>query len=116
MSDTTLNTQAREILQAILDGETLVNHAGVKINHYTALQELVSRHVVKVKQRPVQRFIPVIRMPAGTIYISEGKCDKNAAYAPGFNGTSTGDKLAGVLCVEIDPDTLELVSVKMEKV
>lgn len=116
MSDTTLNTETRKILQAILDGETLVNHAGVKINHRTALQELLSHHVVKVKQHPIQRFIPVIRMPAGTIYISEGKCDKNAAYDPGFNGTSTGDKLAGVLCVEIDPDTLELVSVKMEKV
>lgn len=116
MSDTTLNTQAREILQAILDGETLVNHAGVKINYHSALQELVSRHVVKVKQRPIQRFIPVIRMPSGNIYIAEGKCDKNATYDPEFNGTGIGDKLAGVLCVEIDPDTLELVSVKMEKV
>lgn len=116
MSDTTLNTQAREILQAILDGETLVNHAGVKINHRTALQELMSHHVVKVKQHPVQRFIPVIRMPAGTIYIAEGKCVKIIAYDPELNGTSTGDKLAGVLCVEIDPDTLELVSVKMEKI
>jgi 4-hydroxyphenylpyruvate dioxygenase-like putative hemolysin len=116
MSDTTLNTQAREILQAILDGETLVNHAGVKINHYSALQELVSCHVVKVKQRPVQRFIPVIRMPAGTIFIAEGKCDKDAAYDPRFNWTSPGDKLAGVLCVEIDHDTLELASVKMEKI
>ena len=55
-------------------------------------------------------------MPAGTIYLAEGKCDKHAAYDPAYNGTSTGDKLAGVLCVEIDPDTLELVSVKMEKV
>ena len=116
MSDTTLNTQAREILQAILDGETLVNHAGVKINHYSALQELASRHVVKVKQRPVQRFIPVIRMPAGTVYISEGKCAKSIAYDPELNGTSIGDRLAGVLHVEIDPDTLELVSVKMEKI
>ena len=71
---------------------------------------------MKVKQRPVQRIIPVIRMPAGTIYMPGGKFDKDAAYDPGFNGTSTDDKLVGVLCVEIDPDTLELASVRMEKI
>ena len=116
MSDTTLDTHTREILQAMLDGKQLVNHAGVKVNHYSALQALASRHLIKVKPHPVKRFIPVIRMPAGTIYLAGGKCDKSAAYDPAYNGTTIGDKLAGVLCVEIDPDTLELVSVKMEKV
>ena len=54
-------------------------------------------------------------MPAGSIYMNEGKIDLESAKDPAHNGKTQSDTLAGVLHVEIEPATMTLVKVEMVK-
>ena len=54
-------------------------------------------------------------MPAGSVYMSEAKVDLESAKNPDFNGKARFVSLAGVLHVEIEPDTIKLVKAEMVK-
>ena len=115
---TTMNTltdHQRKLLQAILDGKTIV---GVVSREPYSTQDLlaaVARQPTSLAIKPdtVHRFIPVLKMPAGSIYMAEGKIDFASAVNPDFNGMKSCDKLAGVLYVELEPDTMRLVKAEM---
>lgn len=113
----TLTTHQRELLQAVLDGKTIV---GVVSREPYSAQDLlaaVARQPASLAIKPatVHRFIPVLKMPAGSIYMTEGKVDFASAVNPDFNGMKSCDKLAGVLYVELEPDTMTLVKAEMVK-
>jgi hypothetical protein len=63
----------------------------------------------------VHRFVPVLKMPAGSIYMAEGKAALESAKDPAHNGKTQSDTLACVLHVEIEPTTMTLVKVEMVK-
>ena len=113
----TLTDHQRKLLQAILDGKTIVGVVSREPYNQQDLLAAVARQPTSlaIKPAPVHRFMPVFKMPAGSIYISEGKIDLESAKNPDFNGKTQGDKLAGVLHVEIEPDTMTLVKVEMVK-
>ena len=69
----------------------------------------------RIRPDTVHRFVPVFKMPAGSIYMAEGKIDFASAVNPDLNGMRSCDKLAGVLHVEIEPATMTLVKVEMVK-
>lgn len=113
----TLTTHQRELLQAVLDGKELVGVvSGTPYNSQDLLHAIARQPTsLKIKPDTVHRFVPVFKMPAGSIYMSEAKVDLESAKNPGFNGKTPFDKLAGVLHVEIDPATMTLVKVEMVK-
>ena len=115
---TTLSTHQRELLQAVLDGKELVGVvSGTPYNSQDLLHAIARQPTsLKVKPDTVHRFVPVFKMPAGSVYMSEAKVDLESAKNPGFNGKAPFDKLAGVLHVEIEPATMKLVKVEMVKV
>ena len=55
-------------------------------------------------------------MPAGSIFMNEGKIDLESAKNPDLNGKAPLENLAGVLHVEIESTTMTLVKVEMVKV
>lgn len=69
----------------------------------------------RVKPSNVVRFCPVFTMPAGTVVVGEGKVCHHSACDSYENEASRYGSLRGVLRIEINPDTLELVSATMEK-
>ena len=114
---TTLTDHQRKLLQAILDGKTII---GVVSREPYSAQDLlaaVARQPASLAIKPdsVHRFIPVLKMPAGSIYMAEGKIDFASAVNPDFNGMKSCDKLAGVLWLEIEPDTMKVVKAEMVK-
>ena len=118
---TTMNTltdHQRKLLQAILDGKTIVGVVSREPYSQQDLLAAVARPPTSLAIKPdtVHRFIPVLKMPAGSIYMAEGKIDFASAVNPDFNGMKTScDKLAGVLYVELEPDTMRLVKAEMVK-
>lgn len=114
---TTLSTHQRELLQAVLDGKELVGVvSGTPYNSQDLLHAIARQPTsLKVKPNTVHRFIPMFKMPAGTIYMSEGKIDYASAACPSLNGKAPFVKLAGVLHVGIEPTTMTLVKVEMVK-
>ncbi len=114
---TTLSTHQRELLQAVLDGKELVGVVSDTPYDPQGLLHAIARQPTSLKIKPatVHRFIPVFKMPAGSIYMSEAKVDLESAKNPGFNGKAPFDNLAGVLHVEIEPTTMTLVKVEMVK-
>ena len=114
---TTLTTHQRELLQAVLDGKELVGVVSDTPHNSQNLLHAIARQPASLKIKPatVHRFVPVFKMPAGSVYMSEAKVDLESAKNPGFNGKAPFDKLAGVLHVEIEPDTMTLVKVEMVK-
>ena len=114
---TTLTDHQRKLLQAILDGKTIVGVVSREPYNQQDLLAAVARQPTSlaIKPAPVHRFMPVFKMPAGSIYIAEGKIDFASAVNPDFNGMKSCDTLAGVLHVEIEPDTMTLVKVEMVK-
>ena len=112
---TTLTTHQRELLQAVLDGKELVGVVSDTPYDSQDLLHAIARQPTSLKIKPetVHRFIPVFKMPAGSIYIAEGKIDLESAKHLDFNGKARFDSLAGVLHVEIEPDTMTLVKVEM---
>ena len=112
---TTLTTHQRELLQAILDGKELVGVVSDTPYSSQDLLHAIARQPTSLKIKPdtVHRFVPVFKMPAGSIYIAEGKIDLESAKNPTFNGKTQSDTLAGVLHVEIEPTTMTLVKVEM---
>ena len=109
-----------EILRAIADGKSVrytVNDSQAVLSAEDALRHLLNGGAVhlQVKPDPIQRFIPVHRMPAGSLVMTEAKTDRRYAIDDAYNGRGKSEKQVGVLCVEIDPDTLELVSASVEK-
>lgn len=111
----TLTDHQRKLLQAILDGKTIV---GVVSREPCSTQDLlaaVARQPASLAIKPdtVHRFIPVLKMPAGSIYMAEGKIDFASAVNPDFNGMKSCDKLAGALYVELEPDTLKIIKAEM---
>ena len=115
---TTLSTHQRELLQAVLDGKELVGVVSDTAYDSQDLLHAIARQPTSLKIKPetVHRFVPVFKMPAGSIYMSEAKVDLESAKNPGFNGKAPFDNLAGVLHVEIEPTTMTLVTVEMVKV
>ena len=109
-----MNTM-KDILQAIIDGKQLLAAGNIPIDHKTALNYLSRGLTVTIRPDTVHRFVPVLKMPAGSIYMAEGKIDFASAVNPDFNGMKSCDKLAGVLHVEIEPTTMTLVKVEMVK-
>ena len=105
----------KDILQAIIYGKQLLTVGNTPISHKTALSYLSRGLPVTIQPDTVHRFVPVFKMPAGSIYMAEGKIDFASAANPDFNGVKSCDKLACVLHVEIDPATLTLVKVEMVK-
>lgn len=110
-----------EILRAIADGKS-IRYMG-KDGPTVLSAEGAMRHLLnngaahlQVQPEPIQRFIPVHRMPAGSLVMTEAKTDRRYAIDDAYNGRGKSEKQVGVLCVKIDPDTLELVSAKMERV
>ena len=114
---TTLTTHQRELLQAVLDGKKLVGVVSDTPYDPQDLLHAIARQPTSLKIKPetVHRFVPVFKMPAGSIYIAEGKVDLESAKNPDFNGKARFDALAGVLHVEIEPTTMTLVKVEMVK-
>ena len=115
---TTLSTHQRELLQAVLDGKELVGVVSDTPHNSQDLLHAIARQPTSLKIKPetVHRFVPVFKMPAGSVYMSEAKVDLESAKNPGFNGKAPFDNLAGVLHVEIEPDTMTLVKAEMVKV
>ena len=105
----------KDILQAIIDGKQLLAAGGVPIDHKTAISYLSRGLAVTVQPETVHRFVPVFKMPAGSVYMSVAKVDLESAKDPAHNGKARFDSLAGVLHVEIEPDTMTLVKVEMVK-
>jgi hypothetical protein len=105
----------KEILQAIINGKQLLAASGAPIDHKTALSYLSQGLPVTIQPDTVRRFVPVFKMPAGSIYMGEGKIYLQNAKDPDFNGKAEFDTLAGVLLVEIEPTTMTLVKVVMLK-
>ena len=109
------------ILNAIAAGEKVEyqepSGAWLRRQPYGVLAEISRREFpperYRVKPDTVHRFVPVFKMPAGSIYMSEAKVDLESAKNPGFNGKAPFDNLAGVLHVEIEPTTMTLVKVEM---
>lgn len=109
-----------EILRAIADGKSVryVSKDGpVALSAEDAMRHLLNNGAahLKVQPDPIRRFIPVHRMPAGSLVMAEAKTDRRYAIDDTYNGRGKSEKQVGVLCVEIDPDTLELVSASVEK-
>ena len=100
----TLTTHQRELLQAALDGKELVGVVSGTPHNSQDLLHAIARQPTSLKVKPdtVHRFVPVFKMPAGSIYMAEGKIDLESAKNPGFNGKARFDTLAGVLHVEIE--------------
>lgn len=69
----------------------------------------------RVKPANVERYCPIIVMPAGSVVIGCGKTEQVYAISHAHDDRRTGDVLAGVLHVTINPDTLELVSAEIIK-
>ena len=113
----TLTTHQRELLQALLDGKELVGVVSGTSYDSQDLIHAIARQPTSLKIKPetVHRFVPVFKMPAGSVYMSEAKVDLESAKNPGFNGKAPFDNLAGVLHVEIEPTTMTLVKVEMVK-
>lgn len=65
----------------------------------------------RVKPANVVRYCGVGRMSAGAIYVGQGVTSKGCATSC----VDKHDNLAGVLRVEINPETLQLVSAILEK-
>ena len=74
-------------------------------------------HDFEYRRKPasIERFIPVLRMGAGTLVLTEAKTDRKYAVDDQYNGRGPSEKQAGVLHVKIHPETLELVSATLEK-
>ena len=112
------------ILNAIAAGEKVEyqepSGAWLRRQPYEVLAEISRREFpperYRVKPDTVHRFVPVFKMPAGSIYMNEGKIDLESAKNPDLNGKAPLETLAGVLRVEIEPDTMTLVKVEMVKV
>ena len=76
----------KDILQAIIDGKQLLAAGNIPIDHKTALNYLSRGLAVTIQPDTVHRFMPVFKMPAGSIYIAEGKIVLESAKNPDFNG------------------------------
>ena len=114
---TTLTTHQRALLQAVLDGKELVGVVSDTPYDPQGLLHAIARQPTSLKVKPetVHRFVPVFKMPAGSVYMSEAKVDLESAKYPGFNGKAPFDNLTGVLHVEIEPATMTPVKVEMVK-
>ena len=115
---TTLTTHQRELLQAVLDGKELVGVVSDTPHNSQDLLHAIARQPTSLKIKPdtVHRFVPVFKMPAGSVYMNEAKIDLESAKDPALNGKAPLETLAGVLHVEIEPTTMTLVKVEMVKV
>lgn len=65
----------------------------------------------RVKPTNVERYIPVIRSPSGGVLLQVTKPTREEAYQAHFGNSG----LAGIIRVEINPETMELVSARMER-
>lgn len=105
----------KDILQAIIDGKPLEAAGGLPISHRTALEYLSRGLTVKVRPDTIKRYIPVMRMPAGSIVLTSAVTYRESAMSKFYNGQMEGDTLAGILHVEIEPVSLKLVHAELEK-
>ena len=114
---TTLTTHQRELLQAVLDGKELVGAVSNTQHNSQDLLHAIARQPTSLKIKPdtVHRFAPVFKIPAGGLYMAEGKFNLEKAKDPAHNGKARIETLVGVLHVEIEPTTMTLVKVEMVK-
>lgn len=64
----------------------------------------------RIKPTNVVRWLPVMQMPAKSVVVGWGVTSKDCAGSQ----TDAATELKAVLRIEINPDTLELVSATME--
>lgn len=73
----------------------------------------------RIKPDLFVRWHPVLKMPGGSTVIISGRISKKDASNP-YNFPrgewNQNDKLVGVLRIELDPDTLDVVKAETEKV
>ena len=114
---TTLTTHQRELLQALLDGKELVGVISDTPHNSQDLLHAIARQPTSLKIKPetVHRFVPVFKMPDGSVYMNEATFDLESAKDPALNGKAPLETLAGVLHVEIEPTTMTIVKVEMVK-
>lgn len=105
----------KDILQAIIDDKQLEAAGGVPISHRTALHYLSRNLTVKVRPDTIKRCIPVLKMPAGSVVLTSAVTERESALDKRYNGQGPGEELAGILHVEIEPDSLRLVKAELEK-
>lgn len=109
-----------EILRAIADGKSVryMSTSGpVTLSAEGAMRHILSNGAknLRVEPEPIQRFIPVHKMPAGSLVMTEAKTERCHAIDDAYNGRGKHERQVGVLHVQIDPDTLELVGASLEK-
>ena len=109
-----------KLLHALAEGKTLCYRGAdglTDLSREGALRHLINGNAahLRVKPRVVSRFIPVHRMSGGSIVMTEAKRGYNDAVDDAYNGRGPSEKQVGVIHVQLDPETLELVSASMEK-
>ena len=108
------------LLRALAEGKTLCYKGDNDLTDLSkegALRHLINGNAahLRVKPRVVNRFIPVHCMPGGSIVMTEAKCERKYATDDAYNAARAWVKQVGVIHVQLDPETLELVSASMEK-
>jgi hypothetical protein len=109
-----------KLLHALAEGKTLCYRGAddlTDLSREGALRHLINGNSAHLRVKPivVNRFIPVHRMPGGSIVMTEAKCERKYATDDAYNGRDPSEKQVGVIHAQIDSETLELVSASMEK-
>lgn len=116
-----------ELIRAVLDGKTVQRRCLDGWYDMPATAGTVadlaawSEHVptLRIKPEPFVRWLPVLKMPGGSTVLVSGRISKKDASNP-YNFPrgewNQNDKLVGVLRIELDPDTLDVVKAETEKV
>lgn len=68
----------------------------------------------RVKPENVVRWCPVFRMPAGSLVVGMGVVSSHDSQNTNHRDRACSDKHVGTIRIEINPDTLELVSASMD--
>lgn len=74
---------------------------------------------LRIKPYAVVRWHPILKMPGGSLVIASGRISKKDASDPHSfprDQWNSADKLVGVLRIELDPDTLQVVTAETEQV
>lgn len=115
-TDKTYKDHIQEILNAIIADKQLTNLHGEPLTTLQALRRLGEGLPVKVRPETQTRYIPIHRMPAGSVVMTNAVVDMGSVKSDAYNGRIAGETLAGAIELEFIPETLELVKVKLHKI
>lgn len=115
-ADKTFKDHLQEILNAIIADKQLTNFHGEPLTTLQALRRLGEGLPVKVRPETQTRYIPIHRMPAGSVVMTNAVVDMGSVKSDAYNGRHGSEALVGALEVEFIPETLELVSAKIIKI